>query len=44
MKATQLLHNQGQSLWLDLNITRDLLNSGYAQTIRRRAVRDGPYL
>jgi transaldolase len=27
MKATQLLHNQGQSLWLD-DITRDLLNSG----------------
>jgi transaldolase len=27
MKATRLLHNQGQSLWLD-NITRDLLNSG----------------
>ena len=27
MRATQLLHNQGQSLWLD-NITRDLLNSG----------------
>jgi transaldolase len=27
MKATQLLHNQGQSLWLD-NITRDLLNNG----------------
>jgi transaldolase len=27
MKATQLLHDQGQSLWLD-NITRDLLNSG----------------
>jgi len=27
MKATQLLHNLGQSLWLD-NITRDLLNSG----------------
>jgi transaldolase len=27
MKATQLLHNPGQSLWLD-NITRDLLNSG----------------
>jgi transaldolase len=26
MKATQLLHNLGQSLWLD-NITRDLLNS-----------------
>jgi len=27
MKASQLLHNLGQSLWLD-NITRDLLNSG----------------
>jgi transaldolase len=27
MKATQLLHNLGQSLWLD-NITRDLLNAG----------------
>src|SRR5215831_6990731 len=27
MKATKLLHNLGQSLWLD-NITRDLLNSG----------------
>src|SRR6266436_2536324 len=27
MKATQLLHNLGQSRWLD-NITRDLLRSG----------------
>src|SRR6201993_3106429 len=27
MKATQLLHNLGQSLWLD-NITRDLVNNG----------------
>jgi len=27
MKATQLLHNLGQSLWLD-NITRDLLSMG----------------
>jgi transaldolase len=27
MKATALLHNLGQSLWLD-NITRDLLNTG----------------
>src|ERR1700692_3279201 len=27
MKAAQLLHNLGQSLWLD-NITRDLLNTG----------------
>lgn len=31
MKATQLLHELGQSLWLD-NITRDLLTSG---TLRR---------
>jgi len=30
MKATQLLHNMGQSIWLD-NITRDLLNSGTLQ-------------
>src|ERR1700730_17968066 len=30
MKATQLLHHLGQSLWLD-NITRDLLNSGTLQ-------------
>ena len=30
MKPTQLLHNQGQSIWLD-NITRDLLNSGTLQ-------------
>jgi transaldolase len=27
MKATQALHNLGQSIWLD-NITRDLLDSG----------------
>ena len=27
MKATQLLHDMGQSIWLD-NITRDLLDSG----------------
>jgi transaldolase len=30
MKATQLLHNLGQSLWLD-NITRDLLDTGTLQ-------------
>jgi transaldolase len=30
MKATQSLHNLGQSIWLD-NITRDLLNSGTLQ-------------
>src|SRR2546423_9002367 len=27
MKATETLHDEGQSLWLD-NITRDLLQSG----------------
>ena len=27
MKATQLIHDLGQSIWLD-NITRDLLESG----------------
>lgn len=27
MKSTELLHNLGQSLWLD-NITRDLLDDG----------------
>src|SRR5271154_3834865 len=27
MKATKLLHDLGQSIWLD-NITRDLLNNG----------------
>src|SRR5262245_57014635 len=27
MKATELLHNLGQSIWLD-NITRDLLDTG----------------
>ena len=30
MKATQILHDLGQSLWLD-NITRDLLNTGTLQ-------------
>jgi transaldolase len=30
LKATQLLHNLGQSLWLD-NITRDLLDNGTLQ-------------
>src|SRR5690348_3609096 len=30
MKATQLLYNLGQSIWLD-NITRDLLDSGTLQ-------------
>ena len=30
MKATETLHNQGQSLWLD-NITRSMLESGQIQ-------------
>src|SRR5262245_48878858 len=30
MKATRLLHDLGQSLWLD-NITRDLLDNGTLQ-------------
>ena len=33
MKATQLLHNLGQSLWLD-NITRELINSGTLKRYR----------
>ena len=40
MKATELLHSQGQSLWLD-NITRDLLNSGTLETLHSRTVGDG---
>src|SRR5262245_15630302 len=36
MKATQMLHDLGQSLWLD-NITRDLLDTG---TLKRYI--DGP--
>jgi transaldolase len=35
MKATQLLRDLGQSLWLD-NITRDLLDGG---TLRRAEAR-----
>jgi transaldolase len=31
MRATELLHNLGQSIWLD-NITRDLLDSGTLQS------------
>ena len=32
MKATQLLHDLGQSLWLD-NIIRDLLDNGTLSAI-----------
>lgn len=35
MKATQELHNLGQSLWLD-NITRDLLDNGTLKEPLRR--------
>ena len=43
MKATQLLHDLGQSLWLD-NITRDLLDQRHAQALHRRAVGHGAHL
>ena len=39
MKATKLLHDLGQSLWLD-NITRDLLQSGTLAALHRRALGD----
>ena len=39
MKATQTLHDLGQSLWLD-NITRDLLDSGTLAALHRRALGD----
>ena len=39
MKATQQLHDLGQSLWLD-NITRDLLDERHAQALHRRVVGD----
>jgi transaldolase len=34
MKATQSLHDLGQSLWLD-NITRDLLDTGTLKQLYR---------
>ena len=39
MKATQKLHDLGQSLWLD-NITRDLLDERHAPPLYRRTVGD----
>src|SRR5262249_4534270 len=38
MKATQLLHNLGQSIWLD-NITRDLLTSDTLADHYRRSAK-----
>ena len=38
MKATQNLHDLGQSLWLD-NITRGILNDGTLQTLHRASCR-----
>ena len=43
MKATQTLHDLGQSLWLD-NITRDLLDERHAQALHRRALGDRAHL
>jgi transaldolase len=40
MKATQLLHNLGQSLWLDNHYTR-LAEHRHTETLYRRAVGDG---
>jgi transaldolase len=38
MKATQRLHDLGQSLWLD-NIARDLLTSGTLHRQRHRQLK-----
>lgn len=37
MKATETLHEQGQSLWLD-NISRDLLQNGTLATTPRSGI------
>jgi hypothetical protein len=37
MKAMQLLHNLGQSLWLN-NITRDLLDRGTSEVQSERLI------
>ena len=42
MKATQKLHELGQSVWLD-NITRDLLTSHF-EALYRRLVADGTHI
>ena len=42
-KATEQLHNLGQSIWLD-NITRDLLTTGTLAALHRRIVGDRPDL
>ena len=38
-RATETLHDRGQSLWLD-NITRDLLETRHARALHRRALGD----
>ena len=43
MKATQKLHELGQSVWLD-NITRDLLTSGTLKALHRRILADGAHI
>jgi len=42
MKATQTLHDLGQSIWLD-NITRDLLTTGTLK-LHQRVVGDGAHI
>ncbi len=39
MKATEMLHNLGQSIWLD-NITRSLLTGGTLRHYVEELVRD----
>jgi transaldolase len=43
MKATQKLHDMGQSLWLD-NITRGLLTSGTLRNYIKELLGHGPHL
>ncbi len=43
MKATETLHDQGQSLWLD-NITRSMLDNGAVQRYIDRYSVTGPHL
>ena len=42
MKATQLLYDLGQSIWLD-NITRDLLDTGTLETLHQRIIGHWPH-
>ena len=43
MKATQKLHELGQSVWLD-DISRDPTDQRHFQALHRRLVADGTYI